>query len=260
MYPPLAGKVALVTGGGRGIGRAVVEGLAANGVSVAINALGESAGVTAATLEAAGHPALALAGDVSERGAVNAMIHAVVKKFGQLDILINNAGLRVRTSILDTSDDDWARVMGVNVDASFYATRAAALPMITAGRGGRIINISSALAGIGLANRAAYSASKAAVEALTRCSAIEFAPHGITVNAVAPGSTDTDDMAALPSSFRQALERRFALGRLARPEEIAAAVLFLASEGGSFITGEVIHVDGGWTRLEFDYRYLENRN
>ena len=248
---PLQGlkdRVAVVTGGGRGIGRAISRELARQGVAVAVNytANASAAASVVSEIERDGGQAMAIRADVSDRTAVEAMIRAVVQHFGGVDILVNNAGIDVAVSVLDTTDADWERTFAVNARGCFLCTQIAARVMIDAGGGGRIINISSLNARLGWIARAAYSASKGAMEAFTRCCARDLGQYGITVNAVAPGAIRTDiwgDM--LTPDAEKAQAERVALGHIGEPEDIAGIVAFLASSAARFITGEVILVDGG---------------
>ncbi len=252
-------KVALVTGGSRGIGRSIAESLAREGASVAVNyeknlAAAEEA---VASARALGAPkALAVQADVSSSAQVDAMMHRVVDEFGGIDILVNSAGLEWPGHFVDFPEELFDRTMAVNVKGVFLCSRAAARRMIDQGRGGRIVNISSISARMSDALEAAYCASKAAVEQLTKCGALAWAPHKITVNAVAPGFVTTDftkdfgpAYAALKgqseadflSDFLQAIPwHRFGKG-----SDIAHAVTFLASEEAEYITGVSLSVSGG---------------
>lgn len=248
---PLQGledRVAVVTGGSRGIGRAIARELARQGVAVAVNytANTPAAASVVSEIERDGGQAMAIRADVSDRTAVEAMVQAAVQRFGSIDILVNNAGIDVAVSVLDTTDADWERIFAVNARGCFLCTQIAARVMIDAGSGGRIINISSLNAHLGWIARAAYSASKGAMEAFTRCCARDLGPHGITVNAVAPGAIRTDIWGdALTPGAEKAQAVRVALGHIGEPEDVAGIVAFLASSAARFITGEVILVDGG---------------
>ncbi len=244
----LKDRVAVVTGGGRGIGRAISLELAYQGAAVVVNyaAHAQAAESAVIEIEREGKRAMVVQADVSDRTAVETMIQAAVQHFGGVDILVNNAGIDVAGSVLDTTDADWERTFAVNARGCFLCTQIAAKVMIDAGRGGRIINISSLNAHLGWIARAAYSASKGAMEALTRCCARDLGPHGITVNAVAPGAIRTDIWGdTLTSEAEKAQAERVALGHIGEPEDIAGIVAFLASPTARFITGEVILVDGG---------------
>jgi 3-oxoacyl-[acyl-carrier protein] reductase len=250
----LKNKVALVTGGGSGIGRATALRFAREGANVVVSDVDDAgANSVVAEIEGAGGRAFAVIGNVAERAASERMVNAAVEKFGRLDILVNNAGitrdaLSVRVKDGDVkmmNDDQWDAVLAVNLKGTFLCSQAAAVPMIKH-KYGRIINTSSvgALGNIGQAN---YSASKAGVIGLTKTLALEFARYGITVNAVAPGGVKTRMTAAIPEKFMAELLQRIPMQRLAEPEEVAAVHAFLASDEASYLTGQVIWIDGGLT-------------
>ena len=244
----LEDRVAVVTGGGRGIGRAISRELGRQGAAVVVNyaAHAQAAESAVGEIEQAGGQAVAVRADVSDRAAVEGMVRTAVQRFGGVDILVNNAGIDVAVSVLDTTDADWDRTFAVNARGCFLCTQIAARVMIDAGRGARIINISSLNAHLGWRARAAYSASKGAMEAFTRCCARDLGPYGITVNAVAPGAIRTDIWGdTLTPDAEKAQAERVALGHIGEPEDIAGIVAFLASPAARFITGEVILVDGG---------------
>ena len=240
-------KVAFVTGGSRGIGRAIVRRLAAEGCAVGINYL-RSAGQAEALAEALrreGCPALAVQGDVSDRDAVTEAMARVAEAFGPVTILVNNAGIAQRDLFQDTGEALWRRLFAVNVDGAYHTIQAA-LPHMLHVKAGSIVNISSIWGLRGASCEVGYAATKAAVIGLTRSLALELAPSGIRVNCVAPGVIRTDMVEALGEETIAALEEETPMGRLGTPEDIAAAVAFLAGEGAGFITGQVLTADGGF--------------
>jgi 2-deoxy-D-gluconate 3-dehydrogenase len=243
----LAGKVALVTGARRGLGRAIAAALAEAGadiVGLGPNPMPE----TAATVAAAGRRFAELRVDLGAAPDCDEAVAEAGDRFGQLDILVNNAGIIRRADLLDYGEADWDAVMEVNVKSLFFLSQAAARHMIAGRVPGRIVNIASLLSFQGGIRVPAYTAAKHAVVGLTRALATELAPHGITVNAIAPGYMATDNTEALrndPERSKQLLAR-IPAGRFGQPDEIATAVLFLAAPGSAYVTGSVVTVDGGW--------------
>jgi len=241
----LHGRVAIVTGGTRGIGRAVARALAADGAAVVLT--GRDPGrVEAAAQEllAAGREALGLTLDLGQGDAVQRVVATTQERFGRIDLLVNNAGITRDALLVRMKDADWDEVLGVNLRAAFQATRAVARVMMRQ-RSGRIVNISSASGAMGTAGQANYAAAKAGLIGLTKSTARELAHWGILVNAVAPGLVETDMTAALSAEVRDAYLGQIPLKRMGTPEEVAEVVRFLASDGASYITGQVIHVNGG---------------
>src|SRR5574341_1046394 len=241
-----ANRVAIVTGGARGIGKAVATRLASEGAAVVIADLDRSgAEVAARELEAARSKAIACALDVGDPARVIATVQAVLERFGRIDVLVNNAGIVGEVCpVLKASDAGWHRVMGVNLHGVFYCSRAA-LPAMLSRKWGRIVSLASVAGKEGNPNMAAYSVSKAGVIALTKSLAKEVAQDGITVNFVTPALTDTDMARSFAPEQRALLASKVPMGRLAAPEEIAAVVAFLASEEASFVTGAVYDASGG---------------
>ena len=239
-------KVALVTGASRGIGRAIALRLAQEGARVAVNYRSQEAAAAAVVAEIVkgGGQAVALAADVSQAEPARRLVEDAQKHFGRLDILVNNAGV-VRDNLLLTMDDDeWRQVQATNLDSCFYCCRAAARFMLRQ-RSGRIINISSAAGEKPNRGQVNYAASKGGINALTRALAAELAPKNITVNAVAPGMIETEMSREVRELAGDKILPYIMLNRYGRPEDIAAAVAFLASPDADYITGEVLRVDGG---------------
>ncbi|HYA87956.1 MAG TPA: 3-oxoacyl-[acyl-carrier-protein] reductase [Nitrospirota bacterium] len=241
----VSGKIALVTGAAQGIGRNIALALANDGANVAICDVNlDAAQTTAVDIETTGRKSLALKANVASSADVTAMIDTVVEKFGKIDILVNNAGITRDGLILRMKDDDWDLVLSINLKGAFLCTRAS-LKYMTKQRSGTIINIASIVGAMGNAGQANYVASKAGLIGLTKTTAREYANRGITANAVAPGFIDTAMTKALPENIRQDLAKQIPLGKLGTPEDVANAVRFLASPWASYITGQVIHVNGG---------------
>lgn len=239
-------RVALVTGASRGIGRAVAEGLAADGFDLALVYAGnaEAAAEAVAACEAAGATARAYRCDVVSADEVKATVGAVLDDFGAVWALVNNAGVTRDGLLVRMKDEDFERVVGVNLTGAFNMTRALTRAFMRQ-RGGRVVNMSSVVGLMGNAGQANYAASKAGLIGLTKSVARELAPRGVTVNAVAPGFVRTDMTAALPEQVVERYEGQIPLGRLAAPSEVAAVVRFLVSNAAAYVTGEVVRVDGG---------------
>lgn len=241
----LNNKVALVTGAAQGIGRDIALALAQDGADLAICDVNlEAAQKTAADIEALGKKALALKTNVAASAEVTAMVDQTVEKFGRIDVLVNNAGITRDGLILRMKDEDWDLVMSINLKGAFLCTKAA-LKFMTKQRSGTIINIASIVGAMGNAGQANYVASKAGLIGLTKTIAREYANRGITANAVAPGFIETAMTQALPENVRTDLAKQIPMGKLGTPEDVANAVRFLASPHASYITGQVIHVNGG---------------
>jgi 3-oxoacyl-[acyl-carrier protein] reductase len=239
-------RVALVTGGSRGIGRAIAIELAQQGCSVAVNytARADAAEEVVAAITEAGGTAVAVGADVSDADAVAAMFQTVTEKLGRVTVLVNNAGITMDNLTMRMSEEEFDRVIAVNLKATFLCTKTALRGMLRE-KWGRIVNISSVAGISGNPGQANYAASKAGVIAMAKSVAKEVGSRGITVNAVAPGFIATDMTAALGDEANDAVAGSIAVGRLGTPEEIAAAVAFLASDAAGYITGQTIVVDGG---------------
>ncbi len=243
----LGGQVALVTGAARGLGRAIAETLAAAGAKVAcVDVNAEWLTETVAAINAAGGVAIALACDVTDSKRVGEVVAEVIQQWGGLQILVNNAGITRDNVILRMKDEQWDSVLNINLKGTFLFIRAAARPMMK-GQRGRIINVASVSGLMGNPGQANYSASKAGVIGLTRTVARELASRNITVNAVAPGFIATEMTAKLGEELLTQIKKEIPLGRLGDPQDVADAVLFLASDAASFITGHVLTIDGGLT-------------
>ena len=242
----LSGKVALVTGGSRGIGRAVCVALAGAGARVVVNYAGneEAAAQTLKQVRDAGSDGALARFDVSDPEAVDAAISALVKEHEGIHILVNNAGIALDQILLRIKPEELERTMAVNVGGALWCSKAAIRWMMRK-RTGRVINLTSVVGESGNAGQAVYSASKAAIIGLTKTLAREYASRGVTVNAVAPGFIETDMTSGLPDKVKEQAIASTPLGRMGSPEDIAAAVLYLASEEAGFVTGHVIRVNGG---------------
>ncbi|MEB3261496.1 MAG: 3-oxoacyl-[acyl-carrier-protein] reductase [Cyanobacteriota bacterium] len=243
---PLAGQVALVTGASRGIGAAIARELAAAGATVVVNYASspEAARSVVAGIEASGGKAWAHQANVAEEDQVEAMVKAVLEREGRLDVLVNNAGITRDTLLLRMNEADWDAVIETNLKSVFSFCKAAYRPMMRQ-KSGRIINLSSVVGVTGNAGQTNYAASKAGIVGFTKSLARELGARGITANVVAPGYVETDMTAAINETAREQMLAGIPLGRGATPEEIAAAVRFLASDEAGYITGHVLHVDGG---------------
>jgi 3-oxoacyl-[acyl-carrier protein] reductase len=242
----LSGKSAVVTGGSRGIGRAIVLRLARQGADVAFSYRGNEAAASATVgdVEGLGRRGIAVQGDATDPAAADALVKATLDAFGKVDILVNNAGITRDDLIMRMSPDMFREVLETNLFGAFYATKAVTRPMLKA-RAGRIVNITSVSGQAGQMGQANYSSAKAGLIGLTKATARELASRGITCNAVAPGFVLTDLTEGLPDALKEEITARTPLGRFGTVEEIADAVAFLASDEARFITGQVLAVDGG---------------
>lgn len=242
----LEGKTALVTGASRGIGRAVAVALASAGAKVAVNYAGNDAAAeeTKAAIEAAGGTAILVKADIADSEAVEKMVADTVAAFGQIDILVNNAGITRDGLLMRMKNEDFDAVINTNLKGVYYTTKAVTKLMMKK-RYGRIVNMASVVGLTGNAGQANYSAAKAGVIGFSKTVAKELASRGITCNMVAPGLIATDMTKDLPEKAKEAMMTSIPLGRAGQPEDVAQAVLFLASDNASYITGQVINVDGG---------------
>jgi len=244
----LHGKIAVVTGASRGIGRAIAVSLGRRGAKVILNyASNEAAAAEAAeAVKAAGGTAATKRFDVADAAAVDAAFKEIVAAEGGLHILINNAGVAVNMLVLGARDADWKRAIDVNLNGTFHCCRAALRAIMKAKDAGRIVNITSITAEVGSAGQGAYVAAKAGVIGLTKTLAREYASRGVTVNAVSPGFIDTDMTATeLPAERRAELLKAIPLGRVGQPEDVAAAVDYLVGPGAAYVTGQVLRINGG---------------
>lgn len=241
----LSGRVAIVTGGAQGIGRAIAEVLAKHGADVAVADLDPGRAQDAvAAVQQLGRRAMAVKVNVADSGEAKSMADQVLKEWGKIDILVNNAGITRDGLLLRMREEDWNLVLQVNLTGTFNCTKAVLQPM-TKQRYGRIVNIASIVGVMGNAGQANYAASKGAVIGFTKTVAREYASRNVTVNAVAPGFIDTAMTQGLSQEVKDTLYKQIPLGRLGQPADVAEAVRFLASDEASYITGQVLHVNGG---------------
>jgi 3-oxoacyl-[acyl-carrier protein] reductase len=242
----LADRVAIVTGGGRGIGRAIALRLAEAGASIVVNDIGDAGPVEAVVgeIKAMGRPALPVLADVSSPSEVDKLVAEATSAYGRIDILVNNAGIARDQLLLRMTEEEWDQVLTVDLKSVFLCTRAVLKHMVKE-RWGRIISIASIVGIVGNPGQANYAAAKAGIIGFTRTVAKEVASRGITVNAIAPGFIDTEMTKRLKEEWKEELKKRIPLGRLGSPRDVAEAVAFLASEEAGYITGQVLVVDGG---------------
>lgn len=249
----LKDKVALVTGASSGIGAAVAARFAAEGAHVAVNyrpGSDRDRDAAQAAVASFGTKAIAVEADVSNREQVEAMVARVVQEFGRIDVAVNNAGIEIKHGFLETTDEEWNRVLGVNLYGSFAVSQAAAREMVKQGGGGRLIYMSSVHEDIPFPGYTSYCASKGAIRMMMRNLCIELAPHGITVNNIAPGAIATPINQSVlddPTAFKNAVSE-IPLGRFGKPDEVASVAVFLASDEAAYVTGSTYYVDGGLTQ------------
>ncbi len=245
----LNGKVAIVTGGNSGIGKAVVLELAKQGVSIVIDYVADEQATLDLEQEVRdlGDQVTAVKADVSSVADLNNLVSSAVSSFGRLDIMVNNAGVETRSSVLDTTEEQYQKVLDINLKSAFFGTQVAAKQMIAQGGGGRIINMTSVHEDWPMPGNTPYCLSKGGMRMLTRTAGVELAPHGILVVGVGPGAVDTPINQATVADpvLLQKLDAAIPIGRLAKPEEIASVVAFLAGDGASYLTATTIFADGG---------------
>jgi len=246
----LQDRVAIITGAAQGIGQAIAQGLAREGAAVVIADLQEAkAQETVASINEAGGRALAMKVDVMHLPDLSAMVEQTLAHFGQVDILVNNAGILIIKPFLEVTEADWERQLGINLKAAFFATQRVAEAMIRTGRRGRIVNVASTSAfTASTIPTVPYDISKAGVRMLTTSSAVQLAKHGINVNAIAPGTIDTElaRSALEPEKLAKFGEVRIPIGRLGQPQDLVGAVVFLCSDDSDYVLGHTLVVDGGW--------------
>ena len=246
---PLQNKVAIVTGGNSGIGKAIALGLARAGVNIVIDYISDPSATDALEREivALGEQAIGVDADVSRLDQLQLLVDAAVTQFGRVDVMVNNAGVETRTSVLDTTEEQYDKVLSINLKSAFFGTQVAAKQMIKQGGGGRIINITSVHEDWPMPGNTPYCLSKGGMRMLTRTAGVELAPHGIRVVGVGPGAVATPINASTMGdpALLAKLNAAIPLGRLAQPEEIANVVVFLAGEGASYLTATTIFADGG---------------
>lgn len=249
----LIGKVALVTGGSRGIGRGICLSLAQAGADVAVNYVSAEAEAEAVATEIKklGRRAITIRADVAQKNEVEFMVNQVVAQLGKIDILVNNAGILSFEPFLEMKEETWDQMMAVNLKGQFLVAQAVAKQMVAQKSGGKIINVSSIASGqvgVGFPNIAHYCASKGGIVAMTETMALELGPHKINVNAIAPGAIETDmtKNMLIDEKTRQGLLMRIPKGRIGKPEDIGAMAVFLASDESDYCTGATFYVDGGW--------------
>jgi 3-oxoacyl-[acyl-carrier protein] reductase len=240
----LSGKVALVTGSGQGIGRAIAVKLSEVGATVVVNDIGQTAEAVAEEIRATGRQSLAVLANVSLSADVTRLVETAVSTYGRVDILVNNAGIARDQLVVRMSDEDWDRVIAVDLKSVFLCSRGVLRHMIKQ-RWGRIISIASIVGVVGNRGQANYASAKAGIIGFTRTIAKEVASRGITANAIAPGFIDTEMTQRLEDEWKEELKRRIPLGYLGSPQDVAEAVAFLASEAARYITGQVLGIDGG---------------
>lgn len=253
----LDGKVAVVTGGASGIGRAIATALAIRGATIAIADIDQSLAMeTSQALEAEDYVTGIFMCDVSDKSQVERLFNGVVNTYGHVDILVNNAGKGHNSKAIDLTEEEWDTVLAVNLKGAFLCSQAAAIKMIERGKGGRIINITATAGENAIVGLSAYSASKAGLIQFTRTLAMELGPDGITVNAVGPGLTMHESPIWTPPSetYEKAFIQQTPMGRTGTPQDVAQAVSFLASEDASYITGQTIFVDGGYSSGKLSVR------
>lgn len=250
-FAELANKTVVVTGGSRGVGKDIALTFAKLGANVVISGRDEQT-LNAALAELHSHnkDCIAVSGDLSQISAVRTLIETAAAKFGTIDVLVNNAGINIAKPALEVTEEDWDTVLDLNLKTAFFASQAAA-PYMIAQKSGKIINIASQMAFVGYIKRAAYCSSKGGLVQLTKALAVEWAQHGIRVNAVAPTFIETEFTAKMfeDESFKQDVKNRILLDGLSKPQDTSGAVLYLASDLANFVTGETIKVDGGWTAI-----------